>query len=106
MVEIRPLKDGAMFRNSDAQRVSVSVAVLLTVLGSVTPFGEVTVAVFEIEPVADALMVPVALYVTLLAAGILTVSLMLPLPLAEKPVAPPVSVAVNVTPVKVAANMS
>ena len=95
-----------MFRNFDAQRVSVSVAVLLTVLGSVTPFGEVTVAVFEIEPVADALMVPVALYVTLLAAGILTVSLMLPLPLAEKPVAPPVSVAVKVTPVKVAANMS
>ena len=41
--------------------VSVSVALLLDVIGSVTPLGEVTVAVFEIELVAAALMVPVAL---------------------------------------------
>ena len=41
--------------------VSVSVALLLARLGSGTPPGEVTLALFEIEPVADALMVPVAL---------------------------------------------
>ena len=41
--------------------VSVSVALLFAVLGSVTPDGTDTVAVSEIEPVADALIVPVAL---------------------------------------------
>ena len=43
------------------QRVSVSVAVLLAVFGSMTPVGTETVAVLEIELVADALIVPVAL---------------------------------------------
>jgi hypothetical protein len=40
---------------------SVSVALLLAVLGSGTLFGEVTVAVSEIDPVAELLIVPVAL---------------------------------------------
>lgn len=40
---------------------SVSVAVLLALLGSVAPIGEVTVAVFEREPVTVALIVPLAL---------------------------------------------
>ena len=40
---------------------SVSVALLLAVFGSGTLFGEVTVAVSEIDPVAELLMVPVAL---------------------------------------------
>ena len=39
--------------------VSVSVALLLAGLGSVTPLGAVTVAVFEIVPVAEGLMFPV-----------------------------------------------
>jgi len=43
------------------QRVSVSVAVLLAVFGSMTSVGIETVAVLEIELVADALIVPVAL---------------------------------------------
>jgi hypothetical protein len=43
------------------QSVSVSVALLLAGVGSVTPLGTVTVAVLEMEPVADALTVPVAL---------------------------------------------
>ena len=43
------------------QSVSVSVALLLAGIGSVTPLGTVTVAVLEMEPVADALIVPVAL---------------------------------------------
>jgi hypothetical protein len=42
------------------QRVSVSVALLLARFGSVTPLGAVALAVSEIDPVADALMVPVA----------------------------------------------
>ena len=41
--------------------VLVSVAPLLAVFGSVTRLGVVTVAVFEIEPLAEAPMVPVAL---------------------------------------------
>jgi hypothetical protein len=41
--------------------VLVSVALLLAVLGSGTPVGEVTVAVFESDPVSDALIVPLAL---------------------------------------------
>jgi len=41
--------------------VLVSVALLLAVFGSVTRLGVVTVAVFEIEPLAEAPMVPVAL---------------------------------------------
>jgi hypothetical protein len=44
-----------------AQRVSVSVALLLARFGSVTPLGAVALAVSEIDPVADALMVPLAL---------------------------------------------
>ena len=45
--------------------------------------------------------VPVTTYVIVLPAGIETlVSSMLPEPLAEKPVAPPVVVAVQVSPVK------
>ena len=43
------------------QRASVSVAVLLPVFGSMTSVGIETVAVLEIELVADALIVPVAL---------------------------------------------
>jgi hypothetical protein len=39
----------------------VSVAVLLAVFGSMTPVGTETVAVLEIELVADAPIVPVAL---------------------------------------------
>ena len=38
--------------------VEISVALLLATLGSVTPFGGVTVAVFEIVPLADEGIVP------------------------------------------------
>ena len=43
------------------QSESVSVALLFARLGSVTPLGALTVAVLVIDPVADALIVPVAL---------------------------------------------
>ena len=47
--------------NTANYNVSVSVALLLALFGSVTPLGAVIVAVSEIEPVADAVIVPVAL---------------------------------------------
>jgi hypothetical protein len=46
---------------SQTQSVSVSVALLLLGMRSVTLLGAVTLAVLEVEPVADALIVPVAL---------------------------------------------
>jgi len=42
------------------QSVSVSVALLFARFGSVTPLGALTVAVSATEPVADALIVPMA----------------------------------------------
>ncbi len=84
-------------RSACAVSVSVSVALLLPGLVSVTPAGGVTVAVFDSVPLALPLMVAASVYVIVLPAGRLTVSLMLPLPLAVKPEAPPVPTAVNVS---------
>src|SRR6185312_2453638 len=47
-------------RSAVAASVSVSVAELLPGVGSVTPAGAVTVAVLEREPLADALIVALA----------------------------------------------
>jgi hypothetical protein len=60
------VKTGALASNSSRvsgtpHNVSISVALLLAVLGSGTPAGDVTVVVFESDPVADALIVPLAL---------------------------------------------
>ena len=77
-----------------AYSVSVSVALLLARFGSVTPLGALTLAVSEIDPLAELLIVPVALYVILLPEGIVTASLMLPVPAVLNPKAPPVWVAV------------
>jgi hypothetical protein len=60
--------------------VSVSVAVLLPGVGSVTVADVATVAVFTREPVADGEMLQLAVYVTLPVFGRLTVSLILPEP--------------------------
>ena len=86
--------------------MSVSVAVLLAVFGSVTLLGAVTVAVSAIEPLADVPIVPVALYTIFAAAGMFTVSFIFPEPLAVNPIAPPFCVAVNVTPVKLVGTVS
>jgi hypothetical protein len=59
IVTISPLSFGSL--RSQFYSVSVSVALLLAVFGSVTPLGAATVAVSEMEPVVEALMVPVAL---------------------------------------------
>jgi len=60
--------------------VSVSVAVLLPGVGSVTVADVATVAVFTNEPVAAAEILQLAVYVTLPIFGKLTVSLILPEP--------------------------
>jgi hypothetical protein len=60
--------------------VSVSVAVLLAGVGSVTVADAATVAVFTSEPVADGEMLQLAVYVILPVFGKLTVSLILPEP--------------------------
>src|SRR5687767_5983164 len=58
-------------------------------------------------PLALALTVPKTVYVTVLPTGRFTaVSLMLPLPLAVNPVAPPVLAAVNVAPVRLVDKVS
>src|SRR4029077_13810984 len=63
-----------------APSVSLSVAELLAGVGSVTPAGAVTVAVFESVPVAAAAIAQLAVYVALPPEGRFTVSLMLPPP--------------------------
>src|SRR5436305_19847 len=87
--------------------VSISVALLLVSLLSVTPLGAVTVAVSESDPLgADLHSFPTRRSSDLLPDGIVTVSLILPLPLAVNPEAPPVWVAVKLMPVKRAGGWS
>src|SRR6266487_2909003 len=89
---------------SDTLVPSVSVALLLAVLGSVVPSGAVTVAVLVRKPVVEDATVPLTVKVTELPApaGILTVALrLLPEPLAPLGTeAVPVWVDVHVTPVR------
>ena len=61
--------------------VSLSVAVLFAGVGSVTPPGAATVAVFTNVPVADALTAPVTVNVAVAPTGRSTAVTMLPLPL-------------------------
>src|SRR6267378_1611121 len=77
--------------------VSVSVAELLPGTGSATPAGSVTVAVLLSLPVAEALIVPVSVYVTAAPTGRFTTSLMLPDPAAVH-VPPPLPTHVQVAP--------
>src|SRR5262245_28434955 len=69
-----------MARSAVRTRVSVSVAELLPGVGSGTPGGADTVAVFDSVPVAETLIVPSTVKVTLPPAGRFTVLLMLPDP--------------------------
>lgn len=78
--------------------VSLSVALLLPGVGSVTPPAAATVAVLDNVPVAAPESVPVAVNVTEPPDGKLTVALMLPDPLAGQ-VPPPAPTQVQVTPV-------
>ena len=76
--------------------VSMSVELLLPGAGSVTPAGAVTVAVLASVPVAFDATLATTVYVTAPPTGKSIVSLMLPLPLAVKPAAPPLPAAVKV----------
>jgi hypothetical protein len=69
-----------MARFACGDSVSVSVALLLPGVESVTVADVATVAVFTNEPVADGEMLQLAVYVTLPVFGRLTASLMLPEP--------------------------
>src|SRR5207245_2398201 len=88
------------------ETISTSVETLLVALTSTTPAGVVTVAVFVIAPTAAPLTVPVTVYVMDDPAGSVTVLLMLPVPEAVLPVAPPVVVEVKDAPVMVAGTTS
>ena len=67
-------------RSADAPSASTSVAELLPGVGSVTPAGGATFAVFASDPVAAAEIEQLAVYEVLPPAGRLIVSLMLPAP--------------------------
>jgi hypothetical protein len=95
--------DFVIERSALPVRVSVSVAKSFPGIGSVTPPGADTVAVFTRFPVADELIVAVTVYVTLAPAGRSTVSLMLPFP--EVPHVPPAPTHVQLA-VKDAGNTS
>src|SRR5438132_269373 len=99
-----------MARSATSEAVSVSVALLLLVLGSVVPGAGLTVAVLTRLPVAEDRAVPLILKTTELPApaGMLTMALRLlpePLPplLTE---ALPVVLDVHVTPVRVTGMLS
>ena len=84
-------------RSAVGLNVSLSVAELFAGVGSVTPPGAATVAVFTNVPVADALTAPVTVNVAVAPTGRFTDALMLPLPLAgHNP--PPAPAHVQVTP--------
>lgn len=84
--------------------MSVSVAMLLPGVGSVTPPPVATLAVLLKVPVAEAEIAAVTVYVTEPPAGRLTVSLMLPEPIAVQ-VPPPAPTQVHVA-VKTAGKVS
>src|SRR4051794_17152756 len=84
-----------MARSACAANVSVSVALLLPGVGSAIASGATTSALLTSVPVAAALIVADAVYVTDPPAGRLTVSLMFPLPLAVQ-VPPPAPAQVQV----------
>ena len=85
--------------------MSISVALLLPGVGSVTPPPTVAVAVLLRVPVAEGEIRQVAAYVAEPPAGRLAVSLMLSDPLAVQ-VPPPAPVQVQVAPVHTAGNVS
>ena len=71
-----------------------------------TPFNELPFAGHPVLGSAFVLAAPLQLPTIVLETGIVTVSLTLPMPLAVNPEAPPVCVAVKVTPVNVDGKLS
>lgn len=92
-------------RSAVGTKVSVSVAALLPGVGSVTPPGAATVAVFDRDPVAVDITDAVNVYVAVPLGSRVMVSLMLPVP--ENPqLEPAEAVQVQVAPVSVDGNVS
>ena len=94
-----------MARSVAVFSVVVSIALLFVEVGSVTPLGTETVAVFDNTPDAVGEMFAVRVYVAVEPTARLTVSLMLPVPLAAH-VAPDVATQVQVAPVSEAGSES
>src|SRR4029078_7540337 len=92
-------------KSAVAVNVSVSVALLLPGLVSITPAGGSTVPVLTRWPVALALMLATTVSVMVLPDGMLTVSLMFPAPAAVNPEAPPLPAAVKLA-LAIAAGMT
>jgi hypothetical protein len=86
--------------------VSVSVALLFAMLGSVIPAGGITVAVFDRVPEALMSSVPVAVNVAVPPTSRLTVWLMFPEPLAAAQLDPADAVHVHATPERLAGKLS
>src|SRR6516225_10242842 len=84
-----------MARSAWGVRMSVSLALLLAGLGSVTPAGAVTVAVLSRVPVAEGLTWTVKVKVTLAPAGRSTVVPRAPAPPVGPVTAPPPVAPVN-----------
>jgi hypothetical protein len=84
----------------------VSIALLLTSLASTTVLGAVTIAVLVIVPLAEALTVALTVNVTLPPTGRLTPMLMSPTPFGAPHVPPFIPTQVQVTPVRLAGNVS
>src|SRR6516165_259017 len=85
-----------MARSAWGVRMSVSLALLLAGLGSVTPAGAVTVAVLVRKPVAEGLIWTVKVKVTLALTGRLTVVARAPVPPLGPVTIPPPLLAVAV----------
>ena len=86
--------------------MSLSLALLFAVLGSVIAAGGVTVAVFDRVPEALMSSVPVAVNVAVPPTSRFTVWLMFPEPLAAAQLEPPEATHVHVTPVRLAGKVS
>src|SRR5438132_431421 len=95
-----------MAKSALGPRVSVSVALLLPGVGSVTPAGAATEAVLVSDPVAAGSMFPVRVYVAVPPTGRWSVVLMLPVPLAAPQLEPADATHAQVAPVRAAGTVS
>ena len=93
-------------RSADTLIGSVSVAELLPVTGSPIPEAFVAVAVLVNKPVALDFTNPLSVYVTVLPAGMLSVSDMLVVPVAVLPAAPPAATDDQLAPERSDGNVS
>lgn len=92
-------------RSATDESVSVSLAELFALVGSVTPDGAAIEAVLVSDPLAPALIAAVSVYVAVPLTNKLTVSLMEPVPEAEQ-LEPADATHVHVAPERAAGSVS